>query len=159
MHPPRIASVLLLLVSPSFTTMAQPHSNSPSGQATTLYDEVWQADSTAFAALNAHNVSQLMSFFTPDVEFYNDGGGLTTYEQTSLNFAAMFKGAPDIRRELIQGSLAVYSLKGYGAIATGVHRFCHHEQGREECGSFKFTTIWQQRQGAWKMSRVVSYGH
>lgn len=138
-------------------TLAQ--NNLPSRSPKSLYDQIQKADSTAFAALNTHNVDQLMSYFTKDVEFYNDGGGLTTYDQTGLNFATMFKGTPDIRRELVKGTLEVYPLKGYGAIAIGTHRFCHQEQGREECGSFKFTTIWQQKQGTWKMSRVVSYGH
>lgn len=100
-----------------------------------------------------------MSCFTKDVEFYNDGGGLTTYDQTSLNFATMFEGTPDIRRELVKGSLEVYPLKGYGAIAIGAHRFCHNEKGKEECGTFRFTTIWRQKEDKWKMSRVISYGH
>ncbi len=155
----RLASFLILLTSCLFTNPANAQNNLTVNHPNQLYAQVFKADSLAFAALNSHNVSQLMSYFTKDVEFYNDGGGLTTYEQTTINFASMFKGTPGIRRELVKGSLEVYPLKDYGAIAIGAHRFCHPEQGKDVCGSYKFTTIWRQEGGGWKMARVVSYGH
>lgn len=155
----RIAWILMLLTSALFESPVTAQNNSPVSAPKGLYAEIFGVDSSTFAALNAHNVNQLMSYFTKDVEFYNDGGGLTTYEQTAINFASMFKGTPGIRRELVNGSLEVYPLKDYGAIATGAHRFCHPEQGKEVCGSYKFTTIWRQEEGGWKMARVVSYGH
>lgn len=159
MNLTRLVSILILLIISLLANPVTAQNRSLINTPTSLYTEIFSADSMAFAALNNHNVSQLMTYFTKDVEFYNDGGGLTTYEQTAINFGNMFKGSPDIRRELVKGSLEVYPVEGYGAIAIGAHRFCHNEQGKEECGRYKFTTIWQQKEGKWKMSRVVSYGH
>jgi hypothetical protein len=71
----------------------------------------------------------------------------------------MMASVPDIRRELVAGSLEVHPIKGYGAIEIGVHRFCHKENGNEECGTFKFVHIWRKNGDSWQVSRVVSYGH
>jgi hypothetical protein len=62
-------------------------------------------------------------------------------------------------RDLVPGSVEVYPIHGYGAIEVGAHRFCHEEGGRDDCGSFRFLDIWQQTNGAWKVTRVVSYDH
>ena len=56
-------------------------------------------------------------------------------------------------------TLEVYPIKDYGAIETGTHRFCHTEEGKEICGTFKFLHIWQKEGTTWKVTRVVSYGH
>ena len=53
--------------------------------------------------------------FTDDMEFYHDKGGLTNREQTREGFAKMFGNSPDIRRELVPGSLQVYPIKDFGA--------------------------------------------
>lgn len=72
---------------------------------------------------------------------------------------AWFAGSPDIRRELMPGSLEAYPIPGYGAMEIGTHRFCHTEAGTEVCGTFGFLQIWRLVDGAWKVTREVSYGH
>jgi hypothetical protein len=62
-------------------------------------------------------------------------------------------------RELVDGSLEVYPIKGYGAIEIGAHRFCHTEDGKLDCGTFRFLQVWRFKDGAWKVSRDVSFGH
>ena len=64
-----------------------------------------------------------------------------------------------IRRDLVAGSLEVHPIKGYGAIHIGKHTFCHWENGKNDCGTYKFLMIWQKKDGIWKISRVVSYDH
>jgi hypothetical protein len=64
-----------------------------------------------------------------------------------------------MRRDLVPGTLEVYPIKGYGAIEIGAHRFCHKEDGKDDCGVFKFVQIWQKQESGWKVTRVVSYGH
>lgn len=124
-----------------------------------LSDEIAQMDAKTYAAFNAHDVDLLMSMFAPDVEFYQDNDGVSDFTQTKNDFAKMFASVPDIRRELVKGSLEVYPIKDYGAIEIGVHRFCHNENGKDECGSFKFVHIWRKIDNAWKITRVISYGH
>jgi len=124
-----------------------------------LFETVAQLDAKMFGAFNAHDVDLLMSMFTDDMEFYHDKGGLTNREQTREGFAKMFGNSPDIRRELIPGSLQVYPIKDFGAIEIGTHRFCHKENGKDDCGNFPFVMVWRKSADSWKVSRVISYGH
>jgi hypothetical protein len=106
-------------------------------------------------------VDRLMGWFTPDVEFYDDGGGdgLSDFAATKKDFVTLFHNVPDLRRELLPATLEVYPLKGYGAIAVGEQRFCHEENGKQDCGTTKFSMVWRQTGETWKLSRVLSYAH
>jgi ketosteroid isomerase-like protein len=148
------AAILLITISRAVTQTPEPKPDSR-----VLFDTIAKADVAIFSAFNAHDADRLMSFFTEDVEFYHDKDGLNDYTQTANGFKNLFASAPDIRRELVAGSLEVYPLKDYGAIEVGQHRFTHKENGKEETGSFKFVQIWRKTGDQWKISRVVSYGH
>src|SRR5712664_2941537 len=65
-----------------------------------------------------------------------------------------------VTRELVPGTLQVHYMKGYGAVEMGVHRF--HDPGHEDTeglGEGKFIHLWQYKDGAWKITRVISYDH
>jgi hypothetical protein len=124
-----------------------------------LRDLVAELDRKMFDAYNAHDVDALMAMFTGDLEFYHDTGGVLDFEQVRAGFTGVFARNPDIRRDLVAGSLEVYPIKDYGAIQNGAHRFCHTENGQPDCGMFRFTQIWRFKDGVWKVSREVSYGH
>ena len=61
-------------------------------------------------------------------------------------------------RELVPGSLEVYPIAGYGAVEIGVHRF-HHPDDESNVGEAKFVQLWQNKDGGWKISRVISFDH
>lgn len=124
-----------------------------------LFNEIAHMDSILFNAYNAHNLDAMLSFFTKDVEFYHDTGGLTSYHNIEVNSKQVFAQNNGIRRDLVAGSLEVYPIKDYGAIQIGSHRFCHDEHGKQDCGTFKFVQIWKKENGEWRISRVVSYDH
>jgi ketosteroid isomerase-like protein len=124
-----------------------------------LFETIETKDAELFDAFNRHNVEALMEMFTDDLEFFHDTGGVTNHQQTKDNFAKMFGNIPDITRTMVEGTLEVYPIKDYGAIEVGAHRFCHTENGKEECGSFKFVHVWRKVGDTWKISRVISYGH
>jgi len=124
-----------------------------------LHNEIARMDSVLFEAFNTQNLDKLKTLFTDDLEFYHDTGGLALYSQTIKDFTKMFEQNLRIRRELVKGSLEIYPIKNYGAIETGQHRFCHLENGKDECGTFKFVHVWQKKGGEWKISRVISYNH
>jgi hypothetical protein len=121
-----------------------------------LYQAIASKDSELFSTFNAQDIGQLKTFFTEDLEFYHDRSGLTNYAQTNEHFKKMFDQGNGIKRELIQNSLEVYPIKDYGAIEIGEHRFCHVENGKNECGIFSFIILWQNQGGIWKVSRVIS---
>jgi len=116
-------------------------------------------DRRMFDAYNAHDVDGLMAWFSEDLEFYHDNGGLLDFQQVKAGFTSVFANNKDIRRELVDGSLEVYPIKGFGAIQIGAHRFCHTENGKPDCGTFRFLQIWRFKDGVWKVAREVSYGH
>ena len=124
-----------------------------------LFNEIALMDSLLFDAYNTQNLEKLMSFFDEDLEFYHDKGGLTNYEQNREAFKENIGKEFKIRRELVKGSLEVYPVKDYGAMEIGAHQFCHVENGKLDCGTFKFLMIWQKKNGVWKITRVASYDH
>ncbi len=50
-------------------------------------------------------------------------------------------------------------MKGYGALETGVHRFNHPGHPEIDQGEGRFIHLWQFKDGAWKITRVISYDH
>ena len=129
----------------------------------TLYTEIAHMDSVLFDAFNTQNIDKMKTLFTPDLEWFQDNGGLLGYKTVLDNFNGMFENFKKlntpIRRDLVSGSLEVHPIKDYGAIHIGKHTFCHWENGKNDCGTFKFLMIWQKKEGEWKISRVVSYDH
>lgn len=124
-----------------------------------LYQTIRQQDSLLFAAFNNRNVNQMAAYFDKSLELYQDNIGVRNYQETVNAFGELFKKDYVLKRELITSSLEVYPIKGFGAIETGQHQFCHTENGKYECSTFKFVHIWQFKNGQWKITRIVTYDH
>jgi ketosteroid isomerase-like protein len=148
-----VSVVLLVLSVLSRATEA------PDKKQAELFETIARLDSEIFGAFNKHDVARLMSLFSEDLEFYHDTGGLSNYAENAESFKKMFASTPDIRRDLEPGSLQVYPIKDYGAMEIGRHRFCHKENGKDDCGTFGFAMVWRKTGDSWKISRVLSYGH
>ncbi len=159
--------ILALLFSVFFITACSHQNSKPDGMITTtykpssqqLFNTIARMDSILFAALHNQDTAALKNLFTKDLEFYHDKGGLSNYQQNMEAFKTLFNKKNGLKRELIAGSLEVYPIKDYGAIQEGRHRFCHPENGKQDCGTFKFIHIWKQEESGWKISRIVSYDH
>jgi hypothetical protein len=136
---------------------AQSKQDSLAGAA--LYKEIAALDSIVFNAFNTRDIDLFKSFFAEDLEFYHDKGGLTGYGHTINFLKTTAKQNNQLRRELVKGSLEVYPIPGYGAMEIGAHTFCHLENGKQDCGTFKFVQIWQKKNDKWIITRVVSYDH
>lgn len=124
-----------------------------------LYQEIAKQDSLLFNAFNTRDIDLFKTMFTEDLEFYHDKGGLTGYEHTIDFLKTTAQGNNQLKRELVKGSLEVYPIPGYGAMEIGMHRFCHLDNGKQSCGTFKFVHIWQKKDNQWKITRVISYDH
>ena len=116
-------------------------------------------DSAFWNGYNHCDTAECRKYIAGDVEFYHDKGGLTDYKHTVDFMKTVASENNQLKRELVKGSLEVYPIPGYGAMEIGAHRFCHMENGKQDCGTFKFVHIWRKTDGAWKITRVVSYGH
>ncbi|BDQ12899.1 nuclear transport factor 2 family protein [Sediminibacterium sp. TEGAF015] len=126
---------------------------------TALYKKVFTLDSALFAAYNSKNLAVMKTFFTKDLEWYQDNGGLIGFDQVFMNFQSIFNRDYTLTRSLIKETLEVHPIEGYGAIEVGSHQFKHIENGKLETGTFKFLMIWKNENGNWKISRVISYDH
>ncbi|AII50891.1 nuclear transport factor 2 family protein [Hymenobacter sp. APR13] len=126
-----------------------------------LYATIARQDSLMFAAFNRHDLAQLQTYFAEDLEFYHDKGGLANYQQSMQGFRRLFdqNKTTGLNRQLVPGTLEVYPINGYGAVETYQHRFCHVENGKDDCGTFKNMMVWRLRDGRWQVTRVVSYDH
>ena len=126
-----------------------------------LYDTIAYLDSVFFNAFNTRNFDELKTLISESREFYHDLGGVTNYDQNIDAFKKTFESERRVRRELVRGTLEVYSIKDYGAVETGIHRFYATEKGQQEklSSEAKFVQIWQKKDGEWKITRIISYGH
>ena len=116
-------------------------------------------DAALFDSYNRCDLEKFATFFVDDVEFYHDNGGVTLGRE-KLTDSVKKNICGKTTRELVPGTLQVYYMKGYGAVEMGVHRFHHpgHED-TEGVGEGKFIHLWQYKDGAWKITRVISYDH
>ena len=128
---------------------------------TSLHATVAALDSAVFDAFNrCSDPAQLerhAAYFAEDVEFYHDTGGVTWTREAMLDNTRTHV-CGHFSRELVPGTLKVYPIRDFGAIAQGTHRFCQFATGQCE-GLADFTMIWRHRDGAWQLTRVLSYGH
>lgn len=150
---------LVLIGFMSFSTMAQVSKLPPVSKE--LYKKVAHLDSVMFDAFNERNLETLKEIFSQDIEFYHDQGGLTHYKQNMDSFEEAFKSDRKVRRELVAGSMEVSPIRGYGAVETGIHRFYATKKGGQEelSSEAKFMTLWQNINGKWKATRIVSFAH
>ena len=149
----RICSLPFLLIATALATVAI------ADPADGLREEIARMDDRLSEAFNAHDVERIKFLFTDDLEFYQDNKGMGLYEQTMRDFAKMFAQNNGITRTLELESLEVVALGEYGAVELGRHRFCHLEDGKDECGTFRFVHIWRKLDDGWKISRVISFDH
>jgi hypothetical protein len=126
---------------------------------TNLSETIFKLDSTLFHAFNTCDIQTFQSMFSTDLEFYHDTGGLTDYQHTVNAIRTNCERKLGLVRTLVPGSLEVHPINGYGAIQIGSHQFCHPENGKQDCGTFKFVHIWKYADSQWKINRVVSYDH
>jgi hypothetical protein len=155
-----LAPAVLILVTACSTPHQSPNTlASESGGA--LFDTISALDAEAFSAFNTcATPGQLQkhgTYFSADVEFYHDTGGVTWSRKEMLANTEKYV-CGNFRRELVPGSLRVYPINGFGAITQGVHKFCQFKSGTCE-GAAEFVIVWRNDGGKWSITRVLSYGH
>jgi ketosteroid isomerase-like protein len=156
-------TAIILFVSLVLTTAANPQSKPASSASQGLYDRIASLDSSFFEAYNRCELAKIEAYFTDDVEFYHEKRGVIKTRKGVMEVIAKNlcgDSSNKVRRELVAGSLHVYAINDYGAIAIGEHRFYLTQKGQIEKldGTGKFVNLWQRQDGAWRMSSVLSYG-
>ena len=152
-----LSTTFAMFVLPSSAQTIQPLDKIQNQQE--LDQTVTALDAALFDSYNKCDLKKFESFFVDDVEFYHDQGGVTL-GKAALTESVKNNICGKTTRELVPGTLHVYYMKGYGALELGVHRFHHpgHED-TEGVGEGQFIHLWQYKDGAWKITRVISYDH
>ncbi len=117
-------------------------------------------DTALFDAYNRCDLDKFGSLFAEDLEFYHDQGGLMRGRQATVD-AVKNNVCGKARRDLVPGTLRVFPLEGFGAVETGVHLFCDPKNAKcpNGSGAARFTHLWQNKDGVWKVTRIISYDH
>jgi len=115
-------------------------------------------DAELFDAYNKCDLEKFGSLIDENVEFFHDKAG-NTFGRAALVQAIKDNICGKVTRELVPATLQVYPMKGYGALEIGVHRFHHTGQSNDQLGEASFIELWQYKDGAWKITRVISYDH
>jgi len=115
-------------------------------------------DAALFDAYNKCDLAKFASLVDENVEFYHDQGGVTL-GRAALVDSVKKNICGTTTRELLPATLQIYYMKGYGAIEMGTHRFHHPGHPEIGDGEGKFVHLWQYKDGAWKVTRVLSYDH
>lgn len=125
-------------------------------------------DSAFWNAYNNCDTARFKNFFTDDVEFYHDKGGITVGAKAlveSLKKNICSNANYHLRREAVAGTVNVFPFNNgkeiYGAIITGEHLFYITQNGKPEFpdGDANFTDLWLLKNHEWKMARILSYNH
>jgi len=120
-----------------------------------LYQTVIKLDSTFFNAYNTCDIEKQAEFYSDSIEFYHDKGGFTTSKQEILD-ATRKNICGKVTRELVNGSIEVSPIPGYGAVEIGMHMF-HNKQEKDQVPHpSKFVIIWRNKDGKWSITRVIS---
>lgn len=149
--------LLPLVAASTLPAIAQsPQSPAPQDE---LYRTIAAQDTALFNAYNTCDLKKFITFFTDDVEFYHDKSGLMVGSK-NVTEAVKNNICGKVTRELVPGTLEVYPIHDYGAVEIGVHRFNHPwAQDHGEVGEAKFIHLWQLKDGAWKITRIISFDH
>ena len=149
-------------------TLVFPEASQAQNTEQKIIQHILHKDSLFWQSYNRCDTSGYDQFFSNDVEFYHDKGGITLgVENMALSLKKNLCSNSDfrIRREEVKGTVKVFTLQNngviYGAILSGEHFFYILEKGKEERldGRAKFTHLWLLKDGVWKMTRILSYDH
>jgi hypothetical protein len=158
-----LLAVLTLMMAMSWMGMAAERTAMVSAQQTPtdqgdLFKTIKAQDAALFGAVNRCDLTTLGGMVAEDLEFYHDLNGLAVGRKVFIE-SVKNNLCGKVTRELIESSLEVHPLKGYGAVEIGIHRFHHPGVEHDELGEARFVHLWQFKDGAWKLSRVISFEH
>ena len=120
-----------------------------------LHQKIKQLDSIYFNAYNTCDMKKQASFYSEEIEFFHDRGGLTTSKNEILS-SIKKNICNKVTRTLVEGSIEVYPIKDYGAIEIGYHKFFNKEEPNAKSVPSKFIIVWRQLEKKWVITKVIS---
>lgn len=122
---------------------------------TDLYDAIVAMDDIYFTAYNSCDMETQSKIYDENLEFYHDKGGLSTSKKEILESLER-NICGKVTRELIEDSIEVYPIAGFGAVEIGLHKFHNNQEPNAIVEPSKFIIIWKQIDQSYKITRVIS---
>lgn len=144
----KYACILSMLLA-STGAIAQVKANSD------LHKIILAMDKAYFSAYNTCDLETQANLLSSDLEFYHDQGGLSTSKEEIIQ-SIESNICGKVSRELIEESVEIHQIKGFGAVEIGLHKFYNNQEPETESKPSRFITVWKQENDTWKMHRIVS---
>ena len=129
-----------------------------SGSAEDLRAQLVRQDRLLFDALFVEcDAARANAFYTDDVEFYDDRSGLSVGDEVRESSRRLAENCPadhGVRRVLLEETVEVHPLEGYGAVEMGTHHFVERGAATSTVGRFIHT--WKRVGDEWKLARIIS---
>jgi len=120
-----------------------------------LYQTIMRLDAAYFKAYNTCDLATQASLMSDNLEFYHDQGGLNTSKSEIIqSIEANICGK--VTRELVEESLEVHEIAGFGAVEIGYHKFYNNQEPDALSNPSRFIAVWKNTEGNWKMHRIIS---
>ena len=136
---------MMFLLTGTFTAFAQED----------LTATITKMDRLFFEAYNRCDLEIQAEMLDENIEFYHDNTGLTTDKEAILE-STKENICGKVSRKLLEGSIEVTPIPGFGAVEIGKHSFINHMEGDSQSEPSKFVVIWKDTPQGWKMYRVIS---
>ncbi|TDQ24035.1 nuclear transport factor 2 family protein [Tenacibaculum caenipelagi] len=148
-----------------FSSIAQTNTHNSKNINSSLFEEISRMDSLLFSAYNNAEIDKYKSLISEDIEFFHDKNGLINSKKRIVDsFKKMTtkekNTAYSITRILVENSLEIHQISGFGAIETGTHQFIETNGSNQKIiTQAKFMHLWKKENGNWVITKVFSYDH
>jgi hypothetical protein len=112
-------------------------------------------DNRYFTAYNNCDLQTQAMLMSEDLEFYHDMGGLSTSKSEIIK-SIEENICGKVTRQLVDGSVEVHEIKGFGAVEIGYHKFYNNREPEAESKPSRFITVWKNTADSWSMHRIIS---
>lgn len=127
--------------------------------ATDLESDIAALDRGMFDAYNRCDMDAFGDYLAANVEFYRDQSG-ELRGRREVRALLDNAGCGLTQRKLVDGSLAVYPIRGYGALETGINEFYRKgDPTQTPIDQSRFVMLWQLDDRGWSLTRAFSYDH
>lgn len=120
-----------------------------------LYNEILKMDTVFFDAYNTCDLEKQAEIYADDIEFFHDKGGFMNSKKEIIESTKKYI-CGKVTRTLLKEGLEIHSIKDYGAIQIGYHKFYNNQEENEKSIPVKFMMIWKNNNGKWQIKKVVS---
>ncbi|WP_343485884.1 nuclear transport factor 2 family protein [Allomuricauda sp. d1] len=142
-------TVVLVFIVASIAANAQVSNDSE------LHKKVVALDKELFDAYNNCDMETQAKLMDEDLEFYHDMGGLSTSKSDVLK-SIEENICGKVTRQLVEGSIEVHQIPGFGAVEIGMHRFFNKQEPNATSKASRFITLWRNNGSNWTTTRVIS---